>query len=188
MTATRTLRTIARAGVLALLWIAFSGKFDALHLGFGFLSVVLVAWTTRDVRLAHTLTVRRRPLGEIRLGPALRYPVWLLKEVLLANLQMARIILDPRLPIDPVLVRFDSRLESSLAQVLLANSITLTPGTFTVSVHEGVLEVHAMTVAAASGTTLGAMRRRVARVFGEAGGDDVPILDIRRGDEESSST
>jgi multicomponent Na+:H+ antiporter subunit E len=169
--------------VLALLWLALSGASDLVHLGFGAISVALVAWMTRDLTLAQTLTARRRPLGRPRLGPAMRYPFWLLKEVALANVSIARLILDPRLPIDPVVVRFESRLESSLAQVLLGNSITLTPGTFTIDVRDGIFTVHVLTAEGASGTALGAMRGRVAAVFGENEAPTVPLLDVRRGDE-----
>lgn len=183
MLAQRTSRTALRLAVLAVVWVALSGKIDPVHLGFGALSVGLAAWMTRDLELAQTLTVRTRPLGRVWLGPALRYPFWLLKEIAVANVQIAKIILDPRLPIDPVVVRFDSRLKASLAHVLLGNSITLTPGTFTVEVRDGIFTVHALTEAGASATALGAMRARVAEVFGESDDDTVPVIDVRRGEE-----
>jgi len=183
MAAHRMYRNALRLGGLATLWVALSGKLDPVHLGFGAASVMLTAWMTRDLRVADALTMRRRLVGRVRLGAALRYPGWLLKEIALANVQIAKLILDPRLPIDPVVVRFDSRLASSLAQVLLANSITLTPGTFTIDVRDGVFTVHALTAEGASATALGAMRGRVAEVFGEDDASTVPVLDVRRGDE-----
>jgi len=179
-------RTAIRLGVLALLWVGLSGKVDPVHLGFGAFSVALAAWLTRDLRVDQTLTVRQRPLGRIRLGPALRYPFWLLKEIAVANVQIAKLVLDPRLPVDPVVVRFDSRLEASLAHVLLANSITLTPGTFTVDVRDGVFTVHALTAEGASATALGSMRGRVAEVFGEDDAATVPVLSVQRGNEVPS--
>jgi multicomponent Na+:H+ antiporter subunit E len=183
MPAHRTYATAARIGVLAVLWVALSGKIDPVHLGFGAFSVALTAWMTRDLRVADTLTARHRPLGRLSLGPALRYPFWLLKEIAVANVQIARLILDPRLPVDPVVVRFDSRLEGLLAHALLANSITLTPGTFTIDIRDGIFTVHALDAAGASATALGAMRGRVAAVFGEDVTATVPLLDVRRGDE-----
>jgi multicomponent Na+:H+ antiporter subunit E len=183
MAARPTHRVALRIGGLGILWAALSGKLDPVHLGFGVVSVALTVWMTRDLRIADTLTMRRRLVGRLRLGPALRYPFWLLKEVAVANVQIAKLILDPRLPIDPVVVRFDSRLEASLAQVLLANSITLTPGTFTIDVRDGVFTVHALTTDGASATALGAMRGRVAEVFGEGEASTVPVLDVRRGEE-----
>jgi multicomponent Na+:H+ antiporter subunit E len=164
---------------LSALWLVFSGKFDVLHLGFGVLSVALVMRFTRSMALAKTRADPGRPMGRARWRPALTYPFWLLKEIAVANVQLARLILDPRLPIDPVLLRFDARLESSLAKVLLANSITLTPGTFTVDLRGGVFLVHAISEDTASPTALGAMRARVATIFGEDDGS-IHVLDVDR--------
>lgn len=184
MPSDRTYAGAARIGALAALWVALSGKLDPVHLGFGVVSIALTAWMTRDLRVAGTLVARHRPLGRVRLAPALRYPFWLLKEIAVANVQIARMILDPRLPVDPVVVRFDSRLQALLAQTLLANSITLTPGTFTIDIRDGIFTVHALDAAGASATALGAMRGRVAEVFGEADETStVPLLDVRRGEE-----
>jgi len=179
MTRAHLYRSLSKVLGLGALWLAFSGKLDALHLAFGVISVTVVMWLTAGVGLSATHSAGTRPLGRPRLGPALRYPFWLIREIVLANLQMARIILSPRLPIDPVLVRFESRLESSLAKVLLGNSITLTPGTFTVDIRDGVFLVHALTEPMASATALGSMRARVATVFGEDDGS-VDILGVHR--------
>lgn len=183
MSGARGTHTALRMGGLAALWMALSGKLDPVHLGFGAVSVALAAWMTRAFTLDRTLAVRRQPLGRVRRGAALRYPLWLLKEIAVANVQIAKLILHPRLPIDPVVVRFESRLQTSLAQVLFANSITLTPGTFTIDVRGGTFTVHALTAESASATALGAMRGRVAAVFGEEDAPAVLALDVRRGGE-----
>ncbi len=59
-----------------------------------------------------------------------------LYELLLANLQVARIVLTPGLPISPGIVAYDTKLESDLAITSLANMITLTPGTLTMEVSD----------------------------------------------------
>lgn len=59
-----------------------------------------------------------------------------------ANLDMARRVLSPSLPIRPAVVEVQTDLRSDLGRLMLANSITLTPGTLTVDIHEGVLLVH----------------------------------------------
>jgi multicomponent Na+:H+ antiporter subunit E len=69
---------------------------------------------------------------------------WLLVAVVRANLAMAVVVLDPRLPIDPAVVRIPAP-QGRLARALLANSITLTPGTLTVEVTDEELVVHALT-------------------------------------------
>jgi multicomponent Na+:H+ antiporter subunit E len=179
MTGAQAYRTLPKLAALSALWLAFSGKFDALHLGFGAVSVALVMRFTRSMALEKTRADPGRPMGRARWRPALAYPFWLLKEVAVANVQLARIILAPRLQIDPVLMSFDARLESSLAKVLLANSITLTPGTFTIDVRGRVFLVHAITEDTASPTALGAMRARVANIFGEDDGS-IHVLDVHR--------
>jgi multicomponent Na+:H+ antiporter subunit E len=75
-------------------------------------------------------------------------------------------VLDPRLPVDPVVVRFKTRLTSDLAVTAFANSITLTPGTVTVDVEEREFVVHALTPQTPAG--FAGMERRVAEAFGES--------------------
>ena len=66
------------------------------------------------------------------------------------------------------MIRFVFRSDNPMAKVLLANSITLTPGTVTINVTpEGIYEVHALTDGAAEGLLSGAMPRKVAELFGE---------------------
>lgn len=145
----------------------FSGKFDVLHAGFGLFSVALV------LVLTNGLVVRRRQESRLD-GVAVRpveaclYLGWLAKEVVTANLDVARLVLSPKLPIDPVLVRFTTSLSSAVARVALGNSITLTPGTLTLEVAGSEVLVHAISVSAATGPTIDEMERRLARVFGAA--------------------
>jgi multicomponent Na+:H+ antiporter subunit E len=104
----------------------------------------------------------------VRVAPRfLAYVPWLLKEIVVANIQVARLVLDPRLPIDPVVVRFNTRLSTDLARTTFANSITLTPGPVTLDVEGSELVVHALTTAMAD-LAGGTMERRIAGVFDEA--------------------
>lgn len=96
------------------------------------------------------------------------YWPWLLKEIAVCGWQVTRIILDPRLPISPVLVRFRPSQKTTVGLVTHANSITLTPGTITVEAdHDGFL-VHSLTRAGADGLEGSEMDRRVARMEGGA--------------------
>jgi multicomponent Na+:H+ antiporter subunit E len=99
----------------------------------------------------------------------LAYAPWLLREIWIANIQVVRLVLDPRLPIDPVVVRLPTRYTSDLARTTLANSITLTPGTVTIDVEDETLVVHAITRAGGDDVLGGGMARRVGRVFGDPG-------------------
>ncbi|SEH04158.1 Na+/H+ antiporter subunit E [Candidatus Venteria ishoeyi] len=83
--------------------------------------------------------------------------------LLLANLDMARRILSPSLPINPALVEVETRLQSPLGKLMLANSITLTPGTLTVDIEAQHLLVH--WVDSSSGTDLPHATAIIARRF-----------------------
>lgn len=60
-----------------------------------------------------------------------QYLFVLIIEVIKANLDVAKIVLSPKIDVDPVVVNFKTKLKSDLGRVILANSITLTPGTIT---------------------------------------------------------
>lgn len=152
---------------LAALWIIFSGKLDALHLAFGAISIVVVLVMTRGlfVRLGREETSRR--LAHFHPTKAIGYALWLIKEVVVANLDIARIVLTPRMPIDPVLVKFRSCLTSDLAKVALGNSITLTPGTLTLEILGQDFIVHSIAEGTATGPTIDEMQRKLAEVFGD---------------------
>jgi len=73
------------------------------------------------------------------------YLIILIKEILLANLAVARILLKRDMNISPTISRFHSGLKTPLMKVLFANSITLTPGTLTLSLDDDVYLVHCLT-------------------------------------------
>ncbi len=152
---------------LVLLWLVFSGKFDALHLGYGVLSIVLVTVMCRGLLAGPEDRPENEVLPRIAWGRLLLYPFWLLWQILLANLQVAAIIVHPRLPIDPVMLEFRSGLQSDLARVTLGNSITLTPGTLTVRIEGDHFLVHTLHPRLAGGLLDGSMQHQVAAVFGE---------------------
>ncbi|EGD52042.1 cation antiporter [Thermoanaerobacter ethanolicus JW 200] len=72
----------------------------------------------------------------------IKYFVVFLKELVKANLNMARIVLTPSLPISPKIFKVTTSLKSPIARTLLANSITLTPGTISVELDGDTLYIH----------------------------------------------
>jgi multicomponent Na+:H+ antiporter subunit E len=71
------------------------------------------------------------------------------RELVKSNLNLARIVLSPALPLNPGIVKVRTRLKSRMGRLLLANSITLTPGTLTVDIDGEWLYIHWVTVASA---------------------------------------
>lgn len=151
-------------GLLLLgLWLLFSGHYDVFHISAGVLCVAFVLMLNRSlfkVRL-YSGDVHR----PIRLLALAGYLPWLLKEVFVAALQVARIVLTPRMPVDPSLVEFHAELPNAAAQTVLANSITLTPGTVTIDIAHGVFLVHSITDPSSVSLVEGVMPARVAHLF-----------------------
>ncbi|AHM57820.1 hypothetical protein EAL2_808p03150 (plasmid) [Peptoclostridium acidaminophilum DSM 3953] len=75
---------------------------------------------------------------------ACEYVILLLKEVVAANVAVARIVLSRNMDVSPAVVSFESRLKSDFLRTILANSITLTPGTITIDMQEGKYTVHCL--------------------------------------------
>jgi multicomponent Na+:H+ antiporter subunit E len=91
------------------------------------------------------------PYGNVRLSPKaiaywVAYVFVFLKELIKANLDVAFRVIDPKLPIKPGIVKVETRLQSPLGRLLLANSITLTPGTITVDSQGSTLYIHWISV------------------------------------------
>jgi len=63
-------------------------------------------------------------------------------ELIKANIDVTKRVLSPSLPINPGIVKVETQLKSKMARLILANSITLTPGTFTLEVHENTFYIH----------------------------------------------
>jgi multicomponent Na+:H+ antiporter subunit E len=80
---------------------------------------------------------------------------------------VAYIVLHPKLPIEPGLLRFRTRLRSQVGHVILANSITLTPGTITVDLSDGTYLVHALVPGAAASLLEAKMQSKLEAIFGE---------------------
>jgi len=146
---------------LGALWLMWSGHYTSLLLSLGFGSVVVVVVICSRMRLLDREAVPVDIL--IRL---LLYVPWLLWEILKANLDVACRIVDPRLPISPRMIRVRTGQHHDLGRVIYANSITLTPGTVSVSVEGDQITVHALTQSAADGLADGEMNRSVTRLEG----------------------
>ena len=150
--------------ILLGIWLVFSGLFDAFHLTLGVLSAALVTAFSADLLFADS---KRAPLERMReAGRFAGYSVWLLGQIFLANFMVLRLALLPGglQMVQPELVPFRTKLRSDFAKWVLANSITLTPGTVTIKMQGDQLLVHAINPAAARGLG-GEMEQRIARVY-----------------------
>ena len=151
-------------------WVALSWRRDPVYFAIGVVSAALITLVSQ--RLTATYVHGDRPSPRASHLPVLAwrfvaYGVWLVGRIVVAGGQIARIILSPSLPIDPVELRFRTDLKSPLARTVLANSITLVPGTLTVDLDGDELLVHALVPGAADDLITGVLQNRVAALFDE---------------------
>jgi len=147
-------------------WTVLSGHFDLFHLSLGVFSCALVSRISGNLFFSQGKVKQAHFLQGIRF---FRYLPWLLYQIVLANLHVALLVLHPKMmeKIDPHIVRFRTRLKSDLPLTTFANSITLTPGTITLLIHEGYFYVHAIDQKVAEDLLTGEMEQRVAQIYQE---------------------
>jgi len=159
-------------------WMPLSGFFDVFHLSIGVGCCALVAYISHDllfvnVRVGDMRTIVKRFFA---------YIPWLIYQIYLASIHVLKIVLSPKMPINPHIIRFKTKLQTDISLVTFANSITLTPGTITVDIKDGEYYVHAIDEEVAYDLLYGGeMEDRVAHVFMEAEHIYVQdVLDVAR--------
>ena len=167
----RLLATLPFGLILFGLWLILSSKRDSFHLTVGALTACVVAL------LAARLVAQSPPiaepggqtLGRIPWYRFATYLLWLGTQVVVASLQVAYVVLHPRLPVSPRVLRVRVSYPHTMARLTLANSITLTPGTVTLDVDGDEFLVHALTDAGGRELERGSMPDRVSRLYGATG-------------------
>lgn len=144
---------------LATLWMLLSGHLEPLLLGFGVLSVVFVVWLSNRMNI-----VDRESYPFAVLPQLIAYWPWLLKEIVKANLDVAKRVFGPASAVKPVVFDAPASQRSEFGLVVYANSITLTPGTISLSVMPGKISVHAVHPDVAKGLIDSGMDARVPGV------------------------
>lgn len=148
---------------LFVLWLLLSGHYTSVLLLCGVLSTLLV------VLLSARSDLIDRQTQPILIRPSvLLYWMWLGWQVIKSNIDVARRILDPRMPISPNILTVKAGQKTDLGRVTYANSITLVPGTVSMDVEDDEIVVHALTQRAADELMDGEMNRRVCdaeRIF-----------------------
>jgi len=126
-------------------WMLLNGSLALDVLVVGLIAAFVITFLFRD-SLAVISEFRATPRA---LMAAVGYVFFFAGELVKSNLNLAGIVLSPALPLNPGIVRVRTRLKSRMGRLLLANSITLTPGTLTVDIDGEWLYIHWVTVASA---------------------------------------
>ncbi|HBB15788.1 MAG: hypothetical protein A3J94_01950 [Syntrophus sp. RIFOXYC2_FULL_54_9] len=178
--------TIILIILLMIFWLLLSGHYDLMHLSFGVFSVILVMIINYPLRrrLFAIEKERSATLSFSRLQRLSFYIPWLLWQIVVSSVQVAHVVLNPRCPIDPALLRFKTKLRNVSSKVILGNSITLTPGTITLEIEEDEFLVHALMDISSTGIIDGTLPGQVAKLYEREPGQviyDVEIIKTAAG-------
>ena len=131
-----------------LIWIIFNGRVTWEIAAFGVvLAGIMYGFICKfmNYRPSMDILVCKKLFG------FLHYLFVLVKEIVKANVTVIGMIFSSRYELEPAVVRFRTNLQSRFARVVLANSITLTPGTITISMVDGEYIVHCLDKSLAEG-------------------------------------
>lgn len=111
-------------------------------------------------------------IGARSLAGLVFYTFDLVRQIVPAALQVARVVLDPALPIRPKIIVHRTSLDDDLARVTLANSITLTPGTHCVDLKDDRVTVHCLSPSFVEPLIEGRIEKRIVRLLGRSEPDE----------------
>ncbi|MEA1963581.1 MAG: Na+/H+ antiporter subunit E [Candidatus Aerophobetes bacterium] len=134
----KIVRILLTTGYLMIGWLVFTCNLAPFSLFLGSLFSFIIALFTYDIFIEREEVARRALIP--RLSPLLIYPFVLIFKIYLSSFKMIPAILTKE--INPRIVHFRTRLKSEIARAILANSITLTPGTLTLNLSKDHLIVH----------------------------------------------
>ncbi|RLD18765.1 MAG: hypothetical protein DRI36_00665 [Caldiserica bacterium] len=132
--------------ILLIIWILLTLPFNIQNLLLGIVISFIVSLIFKDYyseRIAEVFRIKK-------IIAIIKYIFTFLYYMLLANLDVMYRVLHPSLPINPGIVKVKTELKSNLAKTILANSITLTPGTLTVDIEGEFLYIHWINVKSAN--------------------------------------
>ncbi len=155
------MRVVRAAVPLMLFWLAITGSLKLVDVALGVVfSLILGVWAARYLwgEDAPVLTLRQA-------GRFVPYFGRLLWDIVVASVQVAEVVLDPRMPMAPIVIAHRTSFSRDVSRVAFANSITLTPGTLTVDVEGNTFYIHCIDERFADDIASGNLERRIMRVF-----------------------
>ncbi len=176
---------VFQAILLMAVWLILSGHYDFLHILYGVISVAAVIGITLRLQPLPLADCEACGTTRIKIFRLVIYLFWLQWQIIKSGFYVAYIVLHPKMPVVPALVRFDCLLPNVLARVILGNSITLTPGTLTTDIRGDRFVVHSLTRDQGDAILEGDMNARVARLYVDQYNPDDLCFNVRRTDDGS---
>ena len=131
-------RFVTNAVFLMLVWIAFTSSLATQELIAGAVISIIISYLSIRLFTCCTISI----FHPVKLFYMVWYTIVFLKVLVLSNFDVARRVLTPSLPINPGIVKFKTKLKTNFSKMVLANSITLTPGTLTVDIVDDTFYIH----------------------------------------------
>ncbi|MCX7771075.1 MAG: Na+/H+ antiporter subunit E [Proteobacteria bacterium] len=144
--------------ILFIFWFLLSGETNLILIISGIISSLLVSYLSYDMLISKS-DLRRNIIMYLKF---IKYIPYLIFQIILANIDVIYRVLHPKLPIDPVVINFKTKLDTEFCIVAYANSITLTPGTVTIDANKSKdFIVHALHSSYAHSLLSGEMEKRI---------------------------
>lgn len=131
-----------------LLWVIFNGRITTEIVIFGLVISAALYWFICKFM---DFSPKRELMYLKKGGYLIQYLYYLVKEIIAANFITMKLVCSSSRVVEPVLIEFDTHFKNDTSKFLLANSITLTPGTITVSVRGDRFTVHCLDKTLAEG-------------------------------------
>ena len=150
--------------VMFSIWLLWSGFYDPFHVTLGIISSAIVVFWTGHLFAESNQSFSVRLREWIRFE---QYSVWLLWQIVLANIQVFKLAFHPNLHqrLSPSFISYDSTITGDVPFFIFVQSVTLTPGTVTASIQGQTLTIHALNPDSALG--ISDMESRVKRIFSQ---------------------
>ncbi len=165
-------------------WFIMSGFFDLTHTLMGIVSVSIVMAINYRLKSHRFYENETDVLKDLRFFYLPWYFLWLLWQIIISGIHVAKILLSPSLPIKTSLVRFKVNYPNPHAKMILGNSITLTPGTLTVDINGDEFIVHAISPVSFEGIASDKMPQQVLKLFTKELHDVVTDFEVIQSKEE----
>lgn len=142
-------------------WSLWSGHFENWFIPIlGGLSILLCMWISLRMKIVD----EEGAPAQLGIRPFTNYAPYLISEIIKSNLEVTKIILSPKMPLSRTMIDVHAQQKSEMGRVILANSITLTPGTVSVNMDDDTILVHALSFEGAEEDLSGDMGRRICKL------------------------
>lgn len=134
----KTPAVVSTIVVLLLIWMGLNLSLDPQEIAVGLAAAVIISVATGGALTGNLF----RLLKPARISAAVKYVFYFIWQMVKANIDIFLRVFKPEIPIKPGIVRAELHLNNPRARSIVANSITLTPGTITIDTRGDFIFVH----------------------------------------------